>query len=93
MLLSRVFHYVAIVLSLFFSNSHFGQCVWDGEWEGVSGQFQTSFRPLSGLALGYLSFKYGIACWSPKMGVLEIKNLQGELRERKLIAPKENAAQ
>ena len=28
---------------IFFFNGHFGQCVWDGEWEGVSGQFQTSF--------------------------------------------------
>ena len=71
--LSRVFQYVSIVLSFFF-NGHFGQCVWDGEWEGVSGQFQTSFRPLLGLALGYLSFKYLIEYWSPKMGLLEIKN-------------------
>ena len=30
----------------FFSKRLFGQCVWDGGWESVSSQFQTSFRPL-----------------------------------------------
>jgi hypothetical protein len=58
--------------------------------EGVSGQIQTSFRPLLGLSLGYLSFQYLFEYLLSKTAVLEIKKLQGELGERKLISPKES---
>ena len=76
--LSHVFQPVSIVLAFFFKKALWTMCLrwWVGKcFKPVSDQFQTSL-PLLGLALGYLSFKYLIEYWSPKVGVLEIKNLK-----------------
>ena len=79
--------YILIVLP-FFQNRHFGRCAWNSDWEGVSGQFQTNFRPLLGLALGYLSFQYLLRALDFQNGHFRKQKTQGKLRERKLIRRK-----
>ena len=57
-----------------------------GEWEGVSGQFQTSFGP--GTRLSQLQiFDCVLESQNGRFGN---QKTQGELGERKLFPPKEN---
>ena len=79
--------YILIVLP-FFQNRHFGRGAWNSDWEGVSGQFQTNFRPLLGLALGYLSFQYLLRALDFQNGRFRKQKSQGKLRKRKLIRRK-----
>ena len=79
--------YILIVLP-FFQNRHFGRCAWNSDWEGISGQFQTNFRPLLGLALGYLSFQYLLRALDFQNGRFRKQKSQGKLRKRKLIRRK-----